>query len=76
MSAERIRHSVSNGPIHHIAGDVPVTLSLGFASVSADNQEDIDSESLIRAADSALYTAKANGRNRVEGASQSRIISR
>jgi len=51
----------------HIAGGraLPVTASLGIGSF---NHMDIDdADALLRQADSALYRAKANGRNRVEG---------
>ena len=75
VSAERIRHSVSNEPVHYVSGEVPVTLSLGFASVASISQRNVNSESLIRAADTALYLAKANGRNRVEGDTSSLMTS-
>lgn len=51
----------------HSAGarTVPVTASLGIGSF---NHMDIDdAEMLLKQADAALYRAKANGRNRVEG---------
>ena len=51
----------------HSAGarTVPVTASLGVGSF---NHMDIDdAEMLLKQADAALYRAKANGRNRVEG---------
>jgi diguanylate cyclase (GGDEF)-like protein len=51
----------------HMDGDrkVPVTASLGIGSF---NHMDIDdADSLLRQADAALYLAKQNGRNRVEG---------
>jgi diguanylate cyclase (GGDEF)-like protein len=41
-----------------------VTISVGIASMVPDDS--LASDSLISAADSALYTAKRNGRNRVE----------
>jgi diguanylate cyclase (GGDEF)-like protein len=64
--AERIRLGVEALQIPHknsLFG--VVTISLGVASSSPDKE--FVSESLIRAADSALYEAKANGRNRVVG---------
>ncbi|WP_395402406.1 diguanylate cyclase [Pseudoduganella sp. UC29_106] len=51
----------------HMDGDrkVPVTASLGIGSF---NHMDIDdADNLLRQADAALYLAKQNGRNRVEG---------
>jgi diguanylate cyclase (GGDEF)-like protein len=46
------------------AGPISVTLSLGGACAA---QPEIDeSELLLRLADSRLYKAKTNGRNRVE----------
>jgi len=51
----------------HMDGNrrVPVTASLGIGSF---NHMDIDdADSLLRQADAALYRAKQNGRNRVEG---------
>lgn len=44
----------------------PVTLSVGVAMFPADGR---DADALIKAADDALYRAKAHGRNRVECAS-------
>jgi diguanylate cyclase (GGDEF)-like protein len=43
---------------------LPVTLSLGVATMKPTKSEDM--EALIKFADEALYTAKKNGRNRVE----------
>ncbi len=60
--AERIRAIVGAGPVQTSEGDIQVTLSMGVAS-SVDMQE---VETLLRAADTALYRAKRGGRNRVE----------
>jgi diguanylate cyclase (GGDEF)-like protein len=46
------------------AAERTVTISIGIASSQEDDQ--FDASSLIRAADRALYHAKANGRNRVD----------
>jgi diguanylate cyclase (GGDEF)-like protein len=42
-----------------------VTVSMGVATAS---KQDVSPESIIKAADQALYRAKANGRNRIETA--------
>jgi diguanylate cyclase (GGDEF)-like protein len=44
------------------------TVSVGIATFDPSLAEDADVESLARAADRALYQAKANGRNRIEAA--------
>jgi diguanylate cyclase (GGDEF)-like protein len=44
------------------------TVSVGIATFDPNRSEHADVESLARAADAALYQAKANGRNRVEAA--------
>jgi diguanylate cyclase (GGDEF)-like protein/PAS domain S-box-containing protein len=60
--AERIRQAVTCEPIHTSRGKVTITISLGVAQ--ADHTYDTLA-SLLGRADSALYTAKQNGRNRV-----------
>lgn len=64
--AERYRKRVEE--FIHIEGDrdLRVTISLGVASYPRNNIKSVDD--LIRQADSALYKAKNNGRNRVETA--------
>jgi two-component system, cell cycle response regulator len=66
VGAERLRQSIASHPVETSAGPVAVTLSLGLASVEQDEKETLGCEGLLRAADEALYAAKARGRNRVE----------
>jgi two-component system cell cycle response regulator len=60
--AERLRNCVSATPIATSTDSIPVTMSLGVASLA----EDSSPESLIGRADEALYRAKKAGRNRCE----------
>jgi diguanylate cyclase (GGDEF)-like protein len=61
-SAERLRESVASAPIHPGGPRKRVTVSIGAALFPADAA---DSESLLKAADEALYEAKRQGRNQV-----------
>jgi diguanylate cyclase (GGDEF)-like protein len=61
--AERIRESVAAGQYRGVPEGTPITVSIGLAELS--HNEMLDGESLIRAADSALYEAKRNGKNQV-----------
>jgi Diguanylate cyclase, GGDEF domain len=72
VSAERLRHSIADCPIKTSAGQLPVTLSLGLASAERGENETLDCETFLRAADEALYAAKAKGRNRAEASPSSR----
>lgn len=69
--AERLRLSVCCESMDISDGMIPVTISLGIAS--SDKAGGCDAVSLVKAADSALYRAKENGRNRVEVASEKSI---
>jgi two-component system, cell cycle response regulator len=68
VGAERLRHCIADQPIETSVGQLPVTLSLGLASVEQGEKETLDCEAFLRNADEALYAAKARGRNRVETA--------
>ena len=67
-SAERLRQSVSEQPFETRVGPLCVTLSLGAVIVVFCKMEMLGCEALLRAADEALYAAKAKGRNRIESA--------
>ncbi len=62
--AERMRRSVAELKVPHAGSDVApvVTISVGAATVNARSAE---FETLMEAADEALYRAKSDGRNRV-----------
>jgi diguanylate cyclase (GGDEF)-like protein len=65
--AERIRTVLTDQAVALPQGSVSVTLSLGVAAREKGGIGDV--QSLIRAADAALYRAKSGGRNRVAVAS-------
>jgi len=65
-SAERLRASVAAPPVETTAGPVSMTLSIGIVSAMPPGPSALSVEKLLYAADTALYLAKANGRNRVE----------
>jgi two-component system, cell cycle response regulator len=68
VTAERMRIHVSEKPVDTEAGSIPVTISIGLATQGVAGPEVAAAEELVRAADNALYVAKANGRDRVERA--------
>lgn len=61
---ERARRACAATEISIDAGSFEVTVSQGAAV--AENLEDVDLSTLLKAADQALYRAKNNGRNRAE----------
>ena len=63
---ERIREQVEKTVFEWEGQVIPVTLSIGAAIA---NSSMLASQALIQAADTALYQAKENGRNRVVAAS-------
>jgi len=65
--AERLRRCISSEKMDTTEGLIPVSISLGVAASNGEKRA--DGQTLVRAADAALYKAKENGRNRVETAS-------
>ncbi len=70
MLCERIRQSVELSPIESSRGDISVTISIGIASWEGAREGEPDDsrmllDQLLLQADSALYRAKREGRNRV-----------
>ena len=62
--AQQLCQALQAAPCHWRDQSIAVTASVGIASVSASAPTDW--ETLLQAADQALYRAKDNGRNRVE----------
>jgi diguanylate cyclase (GGDEF)-like protein len=68
LVAEKIRAAVAAITVSGVTR--PITASIGLAVFPADAT---DSVTLLRNADRALYTAKSNGRNRVETTNGTRV---
>jgi PleD family two-component response regulator len=64
-----MRLSVSSKPVETDSGPIPVTISVGLVA-GCPTVGLFKGEELLRAADTALYRAKRNGRNRVERAAE------
>jgi diguanylate cyclase (GGDEF)-like protein len=64
-TAERVRRCIADPPFVTSAGKVAVTVSMGLVSTAEEGRERQDWQELLRAADAAVYIAKAQGRNRV-----------
>jgi diguanylate cyclase (GGDEF)-like protein len=60
--AERLRSGIEAEPIPTRSGPLPITVSVGVSQLVADDREIGD---VLGRADTALYQAKAAGRNRV-----------
>lgn len=63
MLAERLRRDVAGARLRHGGRDVPLTMSVGVAGFTPG--EAVTEAGLIQAADKALYSAKAAGKNQV-----------
>lgn len=64
LVANRLCLTLSETPVRTEKGPLAVTASIGWSS---DKPRGRELDAMIKAADAALYRAKANGRNRVEG---------
>jgi diguanylate cyclase (GGDEF)-like protein len=62
--ADRLCQSIGGDRMDISEGMLPITISLGVATTCKGRKSDVNS--LLQAADMALYRAKENGRNRVE----------
>ncbi|MGB3211810.1 MAG: GGDEF domain-containing protein [Desulforhopalus sp.] len=62
LVAERLCRKISKVRLSVDGGEVAITVSIGIANVSEDDES---LESIMKRADKALYLAKARGRNRV-----------
>lgn len=62
-AAERLRLQIESSMFDTLSGPVRVTVSVGATALSAADES---FESALNRADQALYSAKRNGRNRVE----------
>lgn len=66
--ANRILDSIQSQPVLFQDTSIPVTISLGLAFNKVNGHTDVTD--IVQAADSAMYQAKQNGRNRFEIAVQ------
>lgn len=64
LCAERIREIVAAEPVNTLSGPLKITVSVGAALCPQDDAA--TPEESLQLADTALYRAKQNGRNRIE----------
>ncbi|WP_145450991.1 sensor domain-containing diguanylate cyclase [Gimesia panareensis] len=70
--AEVIRHSIEVAVIEFNETRIPVTASLGISTYTSQPMESV--QTLVAAADGALYQAKSDGRNRVCSLTSSPVL--
>jgi len=64
--AEKLRKTIANCSIPTSAGPIRITVSIGMSGLGgASNRNAATVQSLMKQADTNLYTSKANGRNRI-----------
>jgi len=69
IAAERVRRAIAETPAKLPSGEMlPVTASIGLASIASMEGAAWDFDDLLTRADKAMYNAKGRGRNRVETA--------
>ena len=71
--AERLCHFVEHNPISTKVGQIPITISIGVAEITSDTP---NLAALIDQADTAMYNAKKDGKNRVKVFNQGALISK
>jgi two-component system, cell cycle response regulator len=69
MRADELREIIAAAPVIYSGDERQITMSMGVSVSDGDGKNDV--EVLLNHADAGLYTAKANGRNRVERFTQS-----
>ena len=67
LVAEKLRAAITGAVVPLEQGELRVTVSLGVTSLRADTK---NVDMMLKEADEALYSAKKNGRNRVEAFSR------
>jgi diguanylate cyclase (GGDEF)-like protein len=70
--AERLRAALARVSVKTSSGELRMTASFGVTV--AEHGTDVDAKSLLQAADTALYCAKRNGRDRVELAANTDLV--
>ncbi len=71
LRAERVRQSISELEVSSAKGKIPVTVSIGLASLASGDT----GASWLARADAALYEAKGGGRNCVRVAREKGVVS-